>query len=120
MTRNKTHALFLAAAFALCSALLAGSAPEARAQNAPALAPQTQKIIKVRFEVLHMLYQSMQVRSLLDMREIHTFAYSPQIRDKMQNIFNAGGYQYGDKVDVWYRSGEEIALKIKGKPSKPK
>jgi hypothetical protein len=37
----------------------------------------------------------------------------------MQNIFNAGGYQYGDKVEVWYRRGENVALKIKGKPSKP-
>jgi len=120
MARNNPHSLLLAATLALFGAFLPASAPEARSQSASALAPQTQKIIKVRYEVLHMLYQSMQVRSLADMREIHTFAYSPQIRDKMQNIFNAGGYQYGDKVVVWYRSGEDIALKIKGKPSKPK
>jgi hypothetical protein len=120
MEHNKIRVFFLAAAFALCGALLAGFAPEAGAQNPSALAPQSQKIIKVRYEVLHMLYQSMQVRSLLDVREIHTFSYSPQIRDKMQNIFNAGGYQYGDKVVVWYRSGDDVALKIKGKPSKPK
>ena len=120
MTRNKTRAFLLGATFALCGALLPASAPQAKAQSVTAPTPQSQKIIKVRYEVLHMLYQSMQVRSLVDMREIHTFAYSPQIRDKMQNIFNAGGYQYGDKVVVWYRSGEDIALKIKGKPSKPK
>ena len=65
-----------------------------------------------------MLYQSIQVRSLTDMKELHTFTYSPEIRDKMQNIFNAGGYQYGDKVVVWYRHGGSVALKIKGKPSK--
>ena len=53
------------------------------------------------------------------MREIHTFTYSPQIRGKMQNIINAGGYQYGDKVVVWYRRGGDVAVKIKGKPSKP-
>ena len=120
MTRNKTRAFLLGATFALCGALLPASAPQAKAQSVTAPTPQSQKIIKVRYEVLHMLYQSMQVRSLVDMREIHTFAYSPQIRDKMQNILNAGGYQYGDKVVVWYRSGEDIALKIKGKPSKPK
>jgi hypothetical protein len=67
-----------------------------------------------------MLYQSLQVRSLADIRELHTFTYSPAIRDKMQNIFNAGGYQYGDKVVVWYKRGEDVAFKIKGKPSKPK
>ncbi len=67
-----------------------------------------------------MLYQSLQVRSVSDFREIHTFHYSPAIHDKMQAIFNAGGYQSGDNVVVWYRSGEDVALKIKGKPSKPK
>ena len=67
-----------------------------------------------------MLYQSLQVRSLADMRELHTFTYSPGLHDKMQAIFNAGGYQYGDKVVVWYRQGTSIALNIKGKPSKAK
>ena len=67
-----------------------------------------------------MLYQSLQVRGTSDFREIHTFHYSPAIHDKMQAIFNAGGYQPGDSVVVWYRSGEDLALKIKGKPSKPK
>ena len=120
MTRNKTHALSLAAALVFCGAMLASSAPQAGAQNASSAAPETQKIIKTQFEVLHMLYQSLQVRSLADMRELHTFSYAPGLRDKMQAIFNAGGYQYGDKVVVWYRQGTEIALNIKGKPSKSK
>jgi hypothetical protein len=38
----------------------------------------------------------------------------------MQKIFNEGGYQYGDKVVVWYQSGSTVALNIKGKPSKKK
>jgi hypothetical protein len=120
MTRNKTHALLLAAALVLGGALLAGFAPEASARSAPTPAPQSQKIIKTHFVVLHTLYQSLQVRSVVDMRELHTFTYSPQIRDQMQKVFNAGGYQYGDKVTVWYRSGTDVALKIKGKPSKRK
>ena len=110
----------LAAALVLGAALVASFAPAASAQVGPSPATESQKIIKVRFEVLHMLYQSLQVRSLVDMREIHTFTYSPEIRDKMQNIFNAGGYQYGDKVVVWYKRGQDVAFKIKGKPSKPK
>jgi hypothetical protein len=120
MKRNKTHALSLAAALILCAAALASSAPVASAQPFPPPVPQTQPIIKTQFEVLHMLYQSLQVRSLVDMRELHTFTYSPAIRDKMQNVFNAGGYQYGDKVVVWYQRGTNVALKIKGKPSKVK
>ncbi len=113
MTRNKIHALVLAAAVALCGALLAVSA-----QSAPPPVPQSQKIIKTRFEVVQMSFQSLQVRSL-DLREHFTFTYSPGIRDKMQSIFNAGGYQYGDKVVVWFKRGEDVAFKIKGKPSKP-
>ena len=115
MKRNKIHALLFAAAFVLGAAFLPGFAPRAGAQGSPASGP----VIKARFEVLHMLYQSIQVRSLADMRELHTFTYSPAIRDKMQNVFNAGGYQYGDKVVVWYRRGEDVAINIKGKPSKP-
>jgi hypothetical protein len=118
MTRNKNHAFLLAAALLICFVGATISTPEANAQSAPA--SPTEKPLKVHFEVVHMLYQSLQVRSLTDMREIHTFTYSPAIRDKMQNIFNGGGYQYGDKVVVWYKRGQDVAFKIKGKPSKPK
>lgn len=113
MTRNKTHALLFAAAAALCAAFLAVSA-----QSAQSPASQSQRTIKSRFEVVQMSYQSIQVRSL-DMREHFTFTYSPEISDRMQNIFNAGGYQYGDKIIVWHKAGDDVALKIKGKPSKP-
>lgn len=67
-----------------------------------------------------MSYQMIQVRGISDMREAHTFTFAPEIRDQMQKLFTAGGYQYGDKVVVWYRQGTTVALKIKGKPSKPK
>jgi hypothetical protein len=120
MTRNKTYAHLCAAALLICFAVVVSFTPEVNAQSAPAPASQTEKPVKARFEVLHMLYQSLQVRSLTDMREIHTFTYAPAIRDKMQSIFNAGGYQYGDQVVVWYKHGEDVAYKIKGKPSKPK
>lgn len=118
MTRNKTPAFLLAAALACCGVMPAS--PAAGAQSAPSTSPQTQKIIKTQFVVQQMLLQSLQVRSLTDMREMHTFSYSPGIREKMQEIFNAGGYQYGDKVAVWYRQGTTVALNIKGKPSKKK
>jgi len=78
-----------------------------------------EKSIKARFEVLHMMINAVQVRSLADEREIHTFIYSDQIRDRMQNMFNNGGYQYGDRVEIRYMHGSDVALNIKGKPSKP-
>jgi len=119
MTRNKTRALWLAAVVGLCGASLLVFSPAASTQGWPSPVPESQKIIKTRFAVVRMSYQSIQVNSLANVRELHTFTYSPRIRDKMQNIFNAGGYQYGDKVVVWYRSGGDVALKIKGRPSKP-
>jgi hypothetical protein len=59
------------------------------------------------------------VRSLTDSRDIHTFIYSDQIRDRMQAIFNAGGYQYGDRIVIHSLPGSDVALSIQGKASKP-
>lgn len=120
MTRNKTHALFLVAALAACFAAIAGPVPAAGAQTTPPSSTESQKIIKTEFVVQRMLLQSLQVHSLTDMRALLTFSYSPGLQGKMQKIFNAGGYQYGDKVVVWYRQGTTVALNIKGKPSKKK
>jgi hypothetical protein len=120
MKSNKICAIWLAAAAIFCAAALANSAPPAGAQSAPPVAPQSQKIIKTQFVVERMLLQSLQVHNPANMREIHTFTYSPGLHEKMQEIFNAGGYQYGDNVVVWYRQGTSVALNIKGKPSKKK
>ena len=120
MTRNKIHALWLASAFVILGTALAVSSLPANAQSAPTAAPQSQKIIKTEFIVQQMLLQSLQVHSLTDMRALLTFSYSPGLQEKMQKILNAGGYQYGDKVVVWYRQGTTVALNIKGKPSKKK
>jgi hypothetical protein len=37
----------------------------------------------------------------------------------MQKIIDTGGYQYGDKVTVFYEPATLKAIKFKGKPSKP-
>ncbi len=50
---------------------------------------------------------------------IHTFNFSPELRDKMQAILDKGGYQYGDKVNILYPLGQTVAVRIHGKPSKP-
>ena len=120
MTRNKKFTVLFSALLALFA--VAGSA-RAQGPRAPIVikskpAPEA-KPIKVRFEVLHMMINAIQVRSLVNERELHTFIYSDQIRDQMQAIFNNGGYQYGDKIVVYFMPGSNIALKIKGKPSKP-
>ena len=116
MKRNRNRALSLAAALVACAAVIVACVPLVNAQDASSAPPD--KIIKARFEVMHMMPLAIQVRSVSNAHEIHTFTYAPAIRDKMQNMFNEGGYQYGDKVEVWYKRGEEVALKIKGKPSR--
>ena len=118
MTRSKKFASRLAAALALAVALCTGFAAETRARGeAPPQASPAAKPIKARFEVLRMMSNSIQVRSRANPRELHTFQYSPSIRDQMLKLLNKGGYQYGDKVEIWYHPGGDVALKIKGKPS---
>src|SRR5215467_15935396 len=50
---------------------------------------------------------------------IHTFALSQEASAKMQQIVDKGGYQYGDKVTVYYDPATMKASKFKGRPSKP-
>ena len=50
---------------------------------------------------------------------IRTFPLSEVASAKMQKIIDKGGYQYGDKVTVYYLPATEQAIKFKGKPSKP-
>jgi hypothetical protein len=50
---------------------------------------------------------------------IQTFTLNKTVSDKMQKIIDAGGYQYGDKVTVFYDPTSQVAVKIKGKPSRP-
>jgi len=49
---------------------------------------------------------------------IQTFALSAEASAKMQQVIDQGGYQYGDKVTIFYDPDSKKALKIKGKPSK--
>jgi hypothetical protein len=109
VTPHRKAALLMALLFAICFPAIS-----ARAQET-----SNKKTVVAHFEVLHMFINSIQVRNPDNMREIHTFVYSDNIRDEMQQRFSSAPYQYGDRVTIWYQPGAEIALKIKGKPSKP-
>jgi hypothetical protein len=124
MTGNNRFSRLLLAAGALCALTFSASAqvttaPVIKLKPVHTKQPQQAKPAKTRFEVLHMMTTGIQVRSLANGLEIHTFTYSDGIHDAMLNLFNQGGYQYGDKVEIQYQPGTEVALKIKGKPSKP-
>jgi hypothetical protein len=49
---------------------------------------------------------------------IQTFPLSQDASSKMLAIIDKGGYQYGDKVTVFYDPDTKKALKVKGKPTK--
>ena len=122
MTNRSSHlALCALGALVLCAPPVALRAQQI---STPVLTikkstPDPTKPLKGRFEVLHMLTSAIQVRSSANNLELHTFTYSDAIRGNMQKFFDKGGYQYGDKVEIWYLPGKDVALKIKGKPSKP-
>jgi hypothetical protein len=80
-------------------------------------APGTKAWLKA--EIIHADAVSMVVREQANGMMIHTFTYGPEIGDHMQQIVDAGGYHYGDKVKILYLRGQTVALKIRGKPSNP-
>jgi hypothetical protein len=59
------------------------------------------------------------VKALGNDMALQTFSLSADAAAKMQQIIDKGGYQYGDRVTVIYNSVNQVALKIKGKPSRP-
>jgi hypothetical protein len=50
---------------------------------------------------------------------IQTFPLDQTVAAKMQKIVDQGGYQYGDKITVFYDPTSRTAVKLKGKPSRP-
>jgi len=59
------------------------------------------------------------VRSKTNELGVQTFTLSPDASTKMQKIIDKGGYQYGDKVTVYFDPVSHQALRVKGKASKP-
>jgi hypothetical protein len=102
---------------------LAWTATPVRAQintGTPVVVKQdAPKRVWLKAEVVHADARSIIVREEANERAIHTFTYSPKIQDAMQELFDQGGYQAGDKVKILYEQGRTVALKVRGKPSKP-
>ncbi|HVO56855.1 MAG TPA: hypothetical protein VMT51_04080 [Dongiaceae bacterium] len=58
------------------------------------------------------------VRDKNNSMAIQTFPLTPELSAKMNQLMEKGGYQYGDKVTVFYDPDSKKAIRIKGKPSK--
>jgi hypothetical protein len=121
--RNKISFFVLVPVLALCAMAISLRAQEAApvaVAVVKTIASKAVKPPKANFEVLNMLPNGIQVRSITNGYEIHTFSYSDAIRTHMLNMLQKNaGYQYGDKVEIVYEPNSQVALKIKGKPSKP-
>jgi hypothetical protein len=75
----------------------------------------------IKFEgfVMHANTAQITARAKGNDLSIMTFSLTPDASAKMQAIVDKGGYQYGDKVTIYYDAATQLAKKIKGKPSKP-
>ena len=69
--------------------------------------------------VMHANNAQITVRAKGNDMAIRTFPLSQAASSRMQKIIDKGGYQYGDKVTVFYQPDTAQAIKVKGKPSKP-
>jgi hypothetical protein len=68
--------------------------------------------------VLNATVAQITVRAKGNDMAIQTFPLTPEASAKMLQIIDKGGYQYGDKVTVFFHPDTKKAFKVKGKPSK--
>ncbi len=117
MTRSSIRAILVVTAVLVAGATaLLAQVDTSKPVAVKALKP---KLVRFRGEVLHANSVQITVRSQENERMIQTFTYAPKVRDQMQQIIDRGGYQYGDKVEIEHQAGSNVALRVKGKPSKP-
>jgi hypothetical protein len=85
------------------------------------LAPKPKQTGLQKYEgyIVHANIAQVTVRAKGNDLGIQTFPLNPDVAAKMQKIVDNGGYQYGDKVTVYYDPTSRTAMKIKGKPSRP-
>jgi hypothetical protein len=86
-----------------------------------ALTPKPKATGTAKFHgyVMHANIAQVTVRAEGNDLAVQTFRLDDKTSAKMQEIIDKGGYQYGDKVTVYYDAQSLKAVRIKGRPSKP-
>jgi hypothetical protein len=113
-----------AAFFSLAAAALNAQVPAPVVEAAVPIIVETIKPHKgpqpPKFEgtVINATVAQITVRAKGNDMAIQTFPLAPEASAKMLQIIDKGGYQYGDKVTVFFDPDSKKALKVKGKPSK--
>ena len=87
--------------------------------NAVKPKPKLNGIVKLEGFVMNANIAQISVRAKGNDMSIQTFSLSQEASAKMQQIVDKGGFQYGDKVTIFYNPATMQAMKFKGKPSKP-
>jgi hypothetical protein len=83
----------------------------------PTVAVTKQKLDRYKGHVLVFNIAEVIVQSDANPKFIWAFEYSPELRPKVIELLNSGGYRNGDRIQVYCRPGTTIAVKFKGKPS---
>ena len=85
------------------------------------LTPKPKNVGLAKFEgyIVHANTMQVTVRAKDNELSLQSFPLSDTVAAKMQKIVDQGGYQYGDKVTIYYDPTSRKAEKIKGKPSRP-
>jgi hypothetical protein len=80
--------------------------------------PNRPQFPKFEGTVINATVAQITVRAKGNDMAIQTFPLTADASAKMLQIIDKGGYQYGDKVTVFFDPESKKALKVKGKPSK--
>ncbi|HKW32817.1 MAG TPA: hypothetical protein VJN92_07415 [Candidatus Acidoferrum sp.] len=81
--------------------------------------PKANGLVKFEGFVIHSNIAQITARQKGNDLTIQTFPLSQEASAKMQQIVDKGGFQYGDKVTIYYNPTTLQAMKFNGKPSKP-
>lgn len=81
--------------------------------------PKVPKLAKFEGYVQNANIAQITLRAKDNDASVQTFSLTQEASEKMQKIIDMGGYQYGDKMTVFYDAVTRKAFKFKGKPSRP-
>ena len=87
--------------------------------NAVKPKPKANGLVKFEGFVMNANIAQITARAKNSELTIQTFQLSQEATAKMQQIVDKGGFQYGDKVTIFYNPTTMQAMKFKGKRSKP-
>ena len=81
--------------------------------------PKNTGLVKYQGFVMHANVAQVTVKSKGNDMAIQTFPLDTGASSKMQTIVDKGGYQYGDKITLYYDPQSLKVIRFKGKPSPP-